>query len=210
MGVVMKKHFEFIQDPKFHHPIFYGCFDWHSSAHGHWLLAALMRKFPDTELSKNITAVFDEQFKVIMMKIQSQCSNLNEMDIFCRSTRLYARQTCLRRTRDLRDLTGGPGSWNSIMNFYNWEKLMRLFCRICYILQIIAKTYFKIFFSFFFQSHSWSKNLQPLADYLIGAYKDFLPKLAYPVRVGEHANSAFGLIFPFEYAQCKNFSKWWV
>ena len=21
------------------HPIFYGCFDWHSSVHGHWLLA---------------------------------------------------------------------------------------------------------------------------------------------------------------------------
>lgn len=28
-------------------PAFYGCFDWHSSVHGHWLLARLARQFPD-------------------------------------------------------------------------------------------------------------------------------------------------------------------
>lgn len=28
-------------------PAFYGCFDWHSSVHGHWLLARLIRTFPD-------------------------------------------------------------------------------------------------------------------------------------------------------------------
>jgi hypothetical protein len=28
-------------------PAFYGCFDWHSSVHGHWLLARLVRTFPD-------------------------------------------------------------------------------------------------------------------------------------------------------------------
>ncbi len=27
-------------------PAFYGCFDWHSSVHGHWLLARLARTFP--------------------------------------------------------------------------------------------------------------------------------------------------------------------
>lgn len=27
-------------------PAFYGCFDWHSSVHGHWLLARLVRTFP--------------------------------------------------------------------------------------------------------------------------------------------------------------------
>jgi hypothetical protein len=27
--------------------------------------------------------------------------------------------------------------------------------------------------------------------------------LAYPVRVGEHTNIAFGLTFPYEYAKCK-------
>ena len=27
-------------------PAFYGCFDWHSSVHGHWLLVRLARLFP--------------------------------------------------------------------------------------------------------------------------------------------------------------------
>ena len=27
-------------------PAFYGCYDWHSSVHGHWLLARLVRAFP--------------------------------------------------------------------------------------------------------------------------------------------------------------------
>src|SRR5688572_13791385 len=28
-------------------PAFYGCYDWHSSVHGHWLLARLARLSPD-------------------------------------------------------------------------------------------------------------------------------------------------------------------
>jgi hypothetical protein len=28
-------------------PAFYGCYDWHSSVHGHWLLARLARNFPE-------------------------------------------------------------------------------------------------------------------------------------------------------------------
>src|SRR5262245_21374950 len=28
-------------------PAFYGCYDWHSAVHGHWLLARLARTFPE-------------------------------------------------------------------------------------------------------------------------------------------------------------------
>src|SRR6202162_1704551 len=28
-------------------PAFFGCYDWHSSVHGHWLLARLVRTFPN-------------------------------------------------------------------------------------------------------------------------------------------------------------------
>src|ERR1700741_3957161 len=28
-------------------PAFYGCLDWHSDVHGHWLLVRLLREFPD-------------------------------------------------------------------------------------------------------------------------------------------------------------------
>lgn len=44
-------------------------------------------------------------------------------------------------------------------------------------------------------------NIQPLADYISEAYIDYLPKLAYPIRVGEHSNTAFGLSFAYDYAQ---------
>ena len=45
-------------------PIFSGCFDWHSSVHGHWLLAALLNRYPGTELAQQIVEIFDSQFKV--------------------------------------------------------------------------------------------------------------------------------------------------
>ena len=45
-------------------PAFYGCYDWHSSVHGHWLLVRLLRTFPDAPfaaaardaLAKSLTA----------------------------------------------------------------------------------------------------------------------------------------------------------
>ena len=30
-------------------PVFFGCFDWHSAVHGHWLLARLCRTYPDAD-----------------------------------------------------------------------------------------------------------------------------------------------------------------
>ncbi len=33
-------------------PAFYGCYDWHSSVHGHWLLVRLARKFPEAPFAK--------------------------------------------------------------------------------------------------------------------------------------------------------------
>lgn len=44
------------------------------------------------------------------------------------------------------------------------------------------------------------KNLQPLTDLIVERYIDFLPKLKYPIRVGEHTNTAFGLSFAWDYA----------
>lgn len=34
------------QNPQALHPAFYGCYDWHSSVHGHWLLVRLLRLYP--------------------------------------------------------------------------------------------------------------------------------------------------------------------
>jgi hypothetical protein len=35
-----------VKAPKNLHPAFYGCYDWHSSVHGHWMLVRLIRIFP--------------------------------------------------------------------------------------------------------------------------------------------------------------------
>ena len=35
-----------IKSPRVMHPAFYGCYDWHSSVHGHWMLVRLLRLFP--------------------------------------------------------------------------------------------------------------------------------------------------------------------
>ena len=37
-------------------PAFCGCYDWHSSVHGHWLLARLARTFPDAVFPKEARA----------------------------------------------------------------------------------------------------------------------------------------------------------
>ena len=45
-----------IQTPKKLHPAFYGCFDWHSSVHGHWSLVYLLKRFPNIEKKEEIIA----------------------------------------------------------------------------------------------------------------------------------------------------------
>ena len=47
-------------------------------------------------------------------------------------------------------------------------------------------------------------NLQPLTDLIVSKYMEFLPKLNYPIRVGEHPNTAFGLSFAWDYANAVN------
>jgi hypothetical protein len=36
-----------IVEPKNYHPAFFGCYDWHSSVHGHWMLIKLLKEFPN-------------------------------------------------------------------------------------------------------------------------------------------------------------------
>ncbi len=43
-------------------PAFYGCFDWHSSVHGHWLLVRILRMDPDTPFRAAIVDALDVSF----------------------------------------------------------------------------------------------------------------------------------------------------
>src|SRR5262249_18752754 len=49
-----------VKGPRALHPAFYGCFDWHSSVHGHWLLVRLLGLFPDLPERGEIGAVLAE------------------------------------------------------------------------------------------------------------------------------------------------------
>lgn len=42
-------------------------------------------------------------------------------------------------------------------------------------------------------AEKWLVNIRPLADAITGLFLDWLPRTAYPIRVGMHSNSAFGL-----------------
>jgi len=42
------------------HPAFYGCFDWHSSVHGHWMLVKLLKLFPEMENAEAIKLAIDQ------------------------------------------------------------------------------------------------------------------------------------------------------
>ncbi|MGD1944899.1 MAG: DUF2891 domain-containing protein [Croceivirga sp.] len=60
--------------------------------------------------------------------------------------------------------------------------------------------------------HTWDdteakeleENLKPLAELIAQKFVDYLPKLQYPVRVGTHTNTAFGLAFAWDYAETFN------
>lgn len=45
------------------HPSFYGCLDWHSSVHGHWMLVKLLKVYPDIAQKASIMAVLANSFQ---------------------------------------------------------------------------------------------------------------------------------------------------
>jgi hypothetical protein len=44
------------------HPSFYGCLDWHSSVHGHWMLVRLLKDFPNMPEASKIRALLSKNF----------------------------------------------------------------------------------------------------------------------------------------------------
>jgi hypothetical protein len=47
--------------PRDAHPAFYGCYDWHSSVHGHWLIVRALKLHPDLPDAARLRAVLDVQ-----------------------------------------------------------------------------------------------------------------------------------------------------
>jgi len=52
-----------VWNPRIMHPAFYGCFDWHSAVHGHWMLIRLLKRFPDLVGSQKIRNALDRNLQ---------------------------------------------------------------------------------------------------------------------------------------------------
>jgi hypothetical protein len=133
------------------YPAFYGCYDWHSDVHGHWLLVRLLRLSPDapfaaaarSELAKSLTAA----------NIAGEVAYLKRPDR-APFERPYGLAWLLQLSAELR----------------GWDDA---------------------------QGREWASVLRPLESEAVSHLKSWLPKLHYPIRIGEHDQTAFsfGLIW---------------
>ena len=59
---------EAVMQPHDLHPSFFGCLDWHSSVHGHWMLVRLLKQFPGISLRDSIISVLENSFQDVKIK----------------------------------------------------------------------------------------------------------------------------------------------
>jgi hypothetical protein len=43
-----------VKSPRHIHPAFYGCYDWHSAVHGHWMLVRILKLHPKLPIEHEI------------------------------------------------------------------------------------------------------------------------------------------------------------
>ena len=88
-----------ILTPKELHPSFYGCFDWHSSVHGHWMLLRLLRTVPDLENKDKIISILDESFSP--EKIKEEASYFTKYQVAQNFERTYGWAWILKLDEEL-------------------------------------------------------------------------------------------------------------
>lgn len=62
---------EAVMTPSQLHPSFYGCLDWHSSVHGHWMLVKILKEFPSISLRDSIVSVLQNSFTAEKIKAEA-------------------------------------------------------------------------------------------------------------------------------------------
>ena len=65
------------------HPIFYGCYDWHSSVHSHLSLLKLIKLFPLNDVAINVKDVFHLKFTAKNVDIEMQAISAKSDDWEC-------------------------------------------------------------------------------------------------------------------------------
>lgn len=136
-------------------PAFYGCYDWHSSVHGHWLLARLLRLFPEAPFATAAKKALNQSLtpKNIAAEV-AYLSGKGRVSF----ERPYGLAWLLQLAAELREGEGAD-----------------------------------------FQR--WSKALEPLERAAAQRFRDWLPKLSRPIRVGEHDQTAFAFGLVWDWAR---------
>jgi hypothetical protein len=144
-----------VAPPRLLTPVFYGCFDWHSSVHGHWLLVRLAKRHPEAGFAdparRALAASFTES------RVAAEVSYFTA-DGRASSERPYglAWLLCLADELD------------------TWDDP---------------------------QAHGWRAAIAPLESVAARRFRDWLPKLAYPIRTGEHSQTAFAFGLVLDWAE---------
>lgn len=135
-------------------PAFYGCFDWHSDVHGHWLLVRMLRLMPDASFAARARAELARSFTAA--NIEGEVAFLQHPGR-ASFERPYGLAWVLQLAAELRE-------WNDP------------------------------------QAKKWSATLAPLETEAASRIKSWLPKLHYPIRIGEHDQTAFSFGLTWDWA----------
>ena len=139
-------------------PAFYGCYDWHSSVHGHWLLARLVRTFPNAPFTVEARAALQKSLTPEHIRQEVAYLNHEGNAAFERPYGLAWLILLHTELSEWRESATHVTTTNSPV-----DPLPRELARTLEPLQQAART----------RLMTW------------------LPKLANPVRIGEHNQTAF-------------------
>ena len=90
---------EDVLPPEKAHPAFYGCYDWHSAVHGHWMLARLLRLFPALPESSQIKKALTENLSPKNISVEAAYFNRPDTKAF---ERTYGWAWTLKLAEELR------------------------------------------------------------------------------------------------------------
>jgi hypothetical protein len=143
-----------VRPPRELTPAFYGCYDWHSDVHSHWLLIRLIRLFPDADFAAPARAAVAQSLTA--QNIAGELAYMRRED---RSSfeRPYGLAWLLELCAELR-------AWDDP------------------------------------QAAQWSNVLKPLESEAATRLENWAGKLRYPIRVGEHDQTAAAFSLVWDWA----------
>lgn len=137
------------------HPAFYGCLDWHSAVHGHWLLVRLLKLHPTADWASAARARLNDHF--VAERVAQEVAYFAQPNR-ASFERPYGLAWLLTLMSELRQ----------------WDDP---------------------------DARRWVRALTPLETVAVERLTTWLPKLHYPIRIGEHNQTAFSFGLIWDWAE---------